>query len=91
MPKLIKARYKAPDDLPEDFRCCPVMIASLFVGDFIVDMDTLETNENEMVMCPYCGYAFDAQPSVRRADNNKRSMLIALDLDEGEATNVQAN
>lgn len=89
MSKLVKARYKSVEHLPEDFKCCAAMLASIISKDALtVDLADQSIPDSEhMLRCKYCGYEFDQPLGVRNIDSGKFVPLQTLDLDEGEYAN----
>lgn len=82
--KLVRARPKAIEDLPEWAKCCAAYIAATrSIGETIVDLSTLCEEYFHG-----CGFCFTRMPGMRRRVMDTADGIYVsfdtLDLDEGE-------
>jgi hypothetical protein len=60
--KLVRARPKAVEDLPEWAKCCQKYIdATLAIGEIIIDLDTIHEE-----FFQGCGFCFTRNPGYRK-------------------------
>lgn len=85
MNRLVRARPKAVEYLPEWAKCCAEgMAADQILGEITVDLD--DASERTGFVCNHCYAPFPTYVSVRMIDGRGKGLKMALDvlgLDEG--------
>lgn len=85
--KLVRARPKRVEDLPEWARCCDECLAELVdIGDVVVDTLTCEPSESRI--CWYCNAEGPSGTLVAVVGDDFWVRMELLDLDEGEYAGV---
>lgn len=82
--KIVRARPKIVDDLPEWVKCCQDAVNEITaLGDVVVDLD--DRRDFSSAVCRYCGhlYTFESLVTVKVLNTAYHSPLDYLDLDEG--------
>ena len=81
--KLVRARPKLPEYLPEDAKCCAKFVQGYQrKGETVVD---LADKYFDAVRCMHCGASHGIQHGVFDVNHGGYLALAYLDLDEGEA------
>lgn len=81
--KLVRARPKAREYMPEWAKCCPEFVsAAQAEGEMTVD---LEHAVREHMLCSYCEADHGMQLGVMDVADKRYTHLELLDLDEGPA------
>ena len=80
--KLVRARSKRVEDLPEWARCCPEFNAAYQrMGEMTVDLDATDVGS---FICHYCKTPHGKLKGVLDVGDNTFVSVECLDLDEGE-------
>jgi hypothetical protein len=79
--KLVRARPKAVEDLPEWAKCCPEFGESYQrIGEVVLDLDD---TDRAVMRCMYCKKPHGVLHGVLDTTHNLYSALECFDLDEG--------
>ena len=83
MAKLVRAKPKAREYMPEWAKCCPEYIAAnQAIGEITVDLDDCEVWDR--IYCSFCGREATWIKGVQIVGDEDTLPLAVLDLDEGE-------
>lgn len=80
--KLVKARPKAVEYLPEWAKCCEARIAAtLSEGELTLDIS--DTSGEDGLTCTFCGTECPCDPMARDVADDTWVHIAEYDLDEG--------
>lgn len=85
--KLVKARPKAEEHLPEWSKCCEARIAAT-TGEGEITLDISDTSGDHGLRCSFCLSPCPYEPMGRDIADDTWVHLSEYDLDEGEAANA---
>jgi len=81
--KLVRARPKLPEYLPEWAKCCQAAVDEIAgFGEFVGDLLAVYQPIGGFATCGYCGEILDTGPYLTGVDGRAMPISI-LDLDEG--------